>query len=122
MVIFLAGLQGVPDDVLEAAAMDGAGYRRTFWHIIRPMLAPAITINLMLSIIGGLKLFDQVWAMTGGGPGNASETMSTLIYKNAIQFNEFAYSIAMAVVLTIFVAVISAIQYRGLARQKGAAG
>jgi raffinose/stachyose/melibiose transport system permease protein len=122
MVIFLAGLQGIPDEVLEASAIDGAGRWTKFWYVVRPYLAPALTINITLSVIGGLKLFDQVWVMTNGGPGHATETMSTLIYKNAFQFNEFAYSIAMAVVLTIFVAVLSGTQYGLMARQRGAVG
>lgn len=121
MVIFLAGLQGIPPDVYEAAEVDGAGPVRRFRHIVFPLLAPATTINLMLSIIGGLKLFDQVWVMTGGGPGHSSETLSTLIYKDAFQFGEFAYSIALAIVLTIFVAVISSGQYGLLRRQEAAA-
>ncbi|WP_366146360.1 sugar ABC transporter permease [uncultured Pseudokineococcus sp.] len=119
MVIFLAGLQGVPEEILEASHLDGAGAFRRFWSVVRPELAPALTINLMLSVIGGLKLFDQVWVMTGGGPGNATDTMSTLIYKNAFQFNDFAYGIAMALVLTAFVAVLSSAQYLGLRRQPG---
>jgi raffinose/stachyose/melibiose transport system permease protein len=121
MAIFLAGLQSIPADVIEAAAVDGAGPVRRFRHVVFPLLAPALTINLMLSIIGGLKLFDQVWVMTGGGPGNATDTLSTLIYKNAFQFNEFAYSVALAIVLTVFVAVISGGQYRLLRRQEDAA-
>jgi raffinose/stachyose/melibiose transport system permease protein len=120
MVIFLAGLQGVPQEVLEASRIDGAGPWRRFWYVVRPELAAAITINLMLSVIGGLKLFDQVWVMTQGGPGNATDTMSTLIYKNAFQFNDFGYGIAMALVLTAFVALLSGAQYRVLGRQKGA--
>lgn len=119
MVIFLAGLQSVPDDVIEATHIDGAGPFARFWHIVRPFLAPAITINLMLSIIGGLKLFDQVWVMTQGGPGGDTETISTLIYKSAFQFNDFAYGIALAVVLTIFVGAISGVQYRILGKQEG---
>lgn len=119
MVIFLAGLQGVPEEILEASRVDGAGPWRRFWFVVRPELAPAITINLMLSMIGGLKLFDQVWVMTNGGPGTATETMSTLIYKNAFQFSDFSYGIAMAVVLTVFVAILSGAQYFGLGRQRG---
>lgn len=118
MVIFLAGLQGIPDEVLEAASIDGAGSVRRFWYIVRPMLAPAITINLMLSLISGLKVFDQVWVMTQGGPGGATNTISTLIYSNAFQLGRFGYGAALAVVLTIFVAIASAIQYRLLARQE----
>jgi raffinose/stachyose/melibiose transport system permease protein len=122
MVIFLAGLQSVPLDVMEAASVDGAGPAQRFWHVIRPALAPAITVNLMLSIIGGLKLFDQVWVMTGGGPGYASQTLSTLIYTNAFQFNEFGYSIALALVLTVGVAIISSGQYWFLRRQENRFG
>ncbi|WP_051707068.1 MULTISPECIES: carbohydrate ABC transporter permease [unclassified Streptomyces] len=118
MVIFLAGLQSIPREIHEAAAMDGAGPVRRFWYVIRPMLAPAITINLMLSVIGGLKLFDQVWVMTQGGPGGATDTLSTVIYKQAFQFNQYGYSTAMAVVLTLFVIVISGVQYRYLSRQE----
>ncbi|WP_261165711.1 carbohydrate ABC transporter permease [Microbacterium sp. Marseille-Q6965] len=119
MVIFLANLQGIPDEIIEASHLDGAGPVRRFWSVVRPELAPSITINLMLSIIGGLKLFDQVWVMTGGGPGGATETMSTLLYKNAFQLGDFAYGIAIALVLTVIVAVLSSIQYAGLIRQNG---
>ena len=82
--------------------MDGAGPVRRFWSVTRPLLAPAITINLMLSSIGGLKLFDQVYALTGGGPGHATDTLSTLIYKDAFTLGEFGYSIALAVVLAFY--------------------
>jgi raffinose/stachyose/melibiose transport system permease protein len=121
MVIFLAGLQSVPREIYEAAAIDGAGSVRRFWSVIRPLLAPAFTINLMLSIIGGIKLFDQVYALTGGGPGHATDTISTLIYKDAFTLGEFGYSIALAVVLTIIVAVASTGQYFVLARNERAA-
>ncbi|MEU6375147.1 sugar ABC transporter permease [Streptomyces sp. NPDC046909] len=121
MVIFLAGLQSVPQEIHEAAALDGAGPVRRFWSVTRPLLAPAFTINLMLSIIGGLKLFDQVYALTGGGPGHATDTISTLIYKDAFTLGEFGYSIALAVILTVIVAVVSTGQYAMLARSERAA-
>jgi raffinose/stachyose/melibiose transport system permease protein len=121
MVIFLAGLQSVPKEIYEAALMDGGGPIRRFWSVTRPLLAPAFTINLMLSIIGGIKLFDQVYALTGGGPGHATDTISTLIYKDAFTLGEFGYSIALAVVLTIIVAIASTGQYLVLARNERAA-
>ncbi|WP_211658981.1 carbohydrate ABC transporter permease [Phytoactinopolyspora halophila] len=121
MVIFLAGLQSIPREIYEAAAIDGTGPIRRFWYVVRPMLAPAITINLVLSMIGGLKLFDQVWVMTGGGPGRATETLSTLLYKEAFQFGAFGYSIALAIVLTAFVAVLASVQYGFLRRQEESA-
>jgi raffinose/stachyose/melibiose transport system permease protein len=121
MVIFLAGLQSIPQEVNEAAAIDGCGPVRRFWSVTRPLLAPALTINLMLSIIGGIKLFDQVYALTGGGPGHATDTISTLIYKDGFTLGEFGYSIALAVVLTIIAAVFSTAQYVGLSRNERAA-
>lgn len=121
MVIFLAGLQSVPNEILEAAAIDGAGPLRRFWSVTRPLLAPAFTINLMLSIIGGIKLFDQVYALTNGGPGHATDTLSTLIYKDAFTLGEFGYSIALAVILTVIVAVASTSQYVVLSRNERAA-
>lgn len=111
MVIYLAGLEGVPREIIEAAEIDGAGYWNRFWFVVRPFLYPAITVTLMLSIIGGFKLFDQVYILTGGGPGQASQTISTMMYRNAFQFGEFAYSTALAVLLTIVVAAFSSIQY-----------
>lgn len=121
MVIFLAGLQSVPKEIYEAAIMDGGGPIRRFWSVTRPLLAPAFTINLMLSIIGGIKLFDQVYALTGGGPGHATDTISTLIYKDAFTLGEFGYSIALAVVLTVIVAIASTGQYLVLSRNERAA-
>jgi raffinose/stachyose/melibiose transport system permease protein len=121
MVIFLAGLQSVPREIYEASDMDGAGSIRRFWSVIRPLLAPAFTVNLMLSIIGGIKLFDQVYALTGGGPGHATDTLSTLIFKDAFTLGEFGYSIALAVVLTMIVAVFSTGQYAVLSRNERAA-
>jgi raffinose/stachyose/melibiose transport system permease protein len=118
MVIFVAGLQSVPREIYEAADLDGAGPVRRFWSVIRPLLAPAFTVNLMLSIIGGIKLFDQVYALTGGGPGHATDTLSTLIYKDAFTLGEFGYSIALAVVLTVIVAVVSSGQYFWLSRNE----
>jgi raffinose/stachyose/melibiose transport system permease protein len=118
MVIFLAGLQSIPREIYEATAIDGAGPVRRFWSVIGPLLAPAFTVNLMLSIIGGIKLFDQVYALTGGGPGHATDTISTLIYKDAFTLGEFGYSIALAVVLTVIVAVVSSGQYFVLSRNE----
>lgn len=118
MVIFLAGLQGIPTELLEAASVDGASTWRKFWSITLPLLAPAITINLMLSIIGGLKVFDTVWVMTGGGPGGSTHTLSTLIYRDAFQFGEVGPSIALAMILFVLVGIISGAQYRGLLTQE----
>jgi raffinose/stachyose/melibiose transport system permease protein len=114
MVIFLAALQGIPQELEEAAALDGAGRFQRFWHVVLPLIAPAVTINLTLSTIGGLKLFDQVFAITGGGPGYASETLSTLIYKQAFVFGKYGYSTAVALVLALLVSGLAILQMRYL--------
>jgi raffinose/stachyose/melibiose transport system permease protein len=118
MVIYLAGLQGVPAELEEAAALDGAGYWKRFWFVVRPLLAPAITINLMLGLIGGLKIFDQIFAITGGGPGNSTQTISTMIYQLFSQFGQYGSAAALAVVLAIAVGILSFIQFAVLRRQE----
>ncbi|WP_270889733.1 carbohydrate ABC transporter permease [Pedococcus sp. 5OH_020] len=118
MVIYLAGLQGVPQELDEAAALDGAGYWKRFWYVTRPLLAPAITINLTIGLIGGLKLFDQIFALTNGGPGNQTQTISTLIYQIFSQFSQYGLAAALAVVLAIFVGILAFIQFAVLRRQE----
>lgn len=118
MVIYIAGLQSIPQELNEAAAVDGAGPWRRFWSITWPLLAPATAINVMLTIIGGLKMFTEVFVLTAGGPGGSTETMSTLLYKSAFQFNEFGYGIALALVLAVVVVFFSVAQQR-LSRKGG---
>jgi raffinose/stachyose/melibiose transport system permease protein len=117
MVIFLANLQSVPADIIEASHLDGAGPWLRFWYVVRPELAPAITITTMLSLIGGLRLYDQVLILTGGGPAGLTNTMSTLLVKNAFQYGEYGYGISMALVLAVLVTVLAAGQYAVLSRQ-----
>jgi raffinose/stachyose/melibiose transport system permease protein len=114
MVIFLAALQGIPQELEEAAALDGAGRFQRFYHVVLPLIAPAMTITLTLSTIGGLKLFDQVFAITGGGPGYSTETLSTLIYKQAFVFGQYGYSTAVALVLALLVSGLALVQMRYL--------
>jgi raffinose/stachyose/melibiose transport system permease protein len=118
MVIYLAGLQGVPPELEEAAAIDGAGYWQRVWYIVRPLIAPAITVNLMIGLIGGLKIFDQIFAITNGGPGNQTQTISTLQYLVFSSFGEYGRAAAIAVILTIGVAVLSFVQFSVLRRQQ----
>lgn len=120
MVIYLAGLQGVPQEVLESAALDGANGFQRFWNVTRPFLAPAFTVSLTISLIGGLRIYDQIVAMTNGGPGGATDSISTVIYRIAFQFGQFGYGAALAVVLTVLVIVLSGAQYLGLRKQAGA--
>lgn len=116
MVIYVAGLQSIPQEINEAALMDGAGPWRKFASITWPLLAPATAICVMLTVIGGLKMFTEVFVLTAGGPGGATETLSTLLYKSAFQFNEFGYGISLALVLALVVGFFSVAQQR-LARR-----
>ncbi|HWS51259.1 MAG TPA: sugar ABC transporter permease [Microbacterium sp.] len=118
MVIYLAGLQGVPAELQEAAALDGAGYWRRFWYVTRPLLAAAITVNLMLGLIGGLKLFDTIFAVTAGGPGGQTNTISTLVYQLFAQFGRYGQAAALAMVLAVAVGILSFIQFSVLRRQE----
>jgi raffinose/stachyose/melibiose transport system permease protein len=117
MVIYLAGLQGVPRELLEAAAIDGAAAWGRFRHVTLPLIAPAITVNVMLSLIGGLRIFDQVYALTKGGPAGQTNTISTLMVQQTFQYAQFGYGTALAVMLGILVAVLGSIQYRVLRKQ-----
>lgn len=117
MVIFLAGLQAIPAEINEAAVLDGASPVRRFISVTLPLINGALVINLLLTLIGSLSQFDQVMAMTGGGPGNATQTISTSIFRIGFAAGDYPYGIALAVVMTVFVAAAAGIQYRLTSRK-----
>jgi raffinose/stachyose/melibiose transport system permease protein len=110
MVMYLAGLQGIPEELDEASAVDGASTWRRFRRITLPLLAPAITVSVTLSTIYGLGVFDQVFALTGGGPVDASETLATQIYKQTFAFGRFGYGTAISLILTVLITVLALAQ------------
>lgn len=112
MVIYLAGLQGVPTELTEAAQIDGAGPFRVFFSIVLPMLKPALTVGLVLVAIRSLKIFDQVWVMTKGGPGDSTQTLSSVMYVEAFMYGSFGYATAIAVVLTLLCVGLAVLQVR----------
>jgi raffinose/stachyose/melibiose transport system permease protein len=112
MVIYLAGLQSVPDELVEAARLDGAGSVRIFFAVTLPFLKPAVVIGILLVTIGGLKTFDQVWVLTGGGPGTATQTLATIVYQTAFEFGRYGYATAIALVMTVLIIIFSLIQVR----------
>jgi raffinose/stachyose/melibiose transport system permease protein len=119
MVMYLAGLQGIPEELDEASAVDGASTWRRFRKITLPLLAPAITVSVTLSTIYGLGVFDQVFALTGGGPVDASETLATQIYKQTFAFGRFGYGTAISLILTVLITVLALTQLAVLrAREK----
>lgn len=107
MIIYLAGLQGISKDYYEAADLDGATAFQQFKNITLPLLMPAITINIVLNLIGGLKLFDVIVSLTGGGPGNASQSMSTFIYTLYFRREDAGYAAAQGVLMTFIILIIS---------------
>src|SRR5262249_34430024 len=106
MVIYLAGLQGIPDEIDEAAIVDGAGMLRRFRCITLPLLAPAVTIASTLMLIYGMRVFDQVLALTGGGPVGSSETLATQVWEQTFQFGRFGYGAALSVLLSVLIFVL----------------
>ncbi|MDQ0089234.1 raffinose/stachyose/melibiose transport system permease protein [Paenibacillus anaericanus] len=107
MTIFVAGLQSIPKDYYEAASIDGANWWSKFKNITLPLLMPAITVNVVLNIIGGLKLFDVIVAMTNGGPGYASSSLSTMMYNLYFARQDAGYAAALGNVMFLFIAIVS---------------
>ena len=116
-VIFIANMQSISTDVLEASSIDGASGFQKFRYITFPLLAPSVTINLTLSFIGCLKVFDTVYTMTGGGPGNYSEVIGTYILKLQGQ-NLNGYACALAVILTLIILGLNLITFPYLKRRE----
>ncbi len=112
IIIYLAGLQTVPRELYEAAGLDGAGPWRQFRSITFPMIAGFFTINMVLALKGFLQVFDHIMAMTGGGPGTATESISVVIYKGGFQGGEYGYQIANAVVFMVVIVVFAVFQLR----------
>ena len=111
IILFLAGLQGVPEELAEAAQIDGATWWQTQRHITIPLLAPTIRIWAFLSIIGSLQLFDIVWIVTNGGPANATTTMATYMVQFGFQRSQLGFGSAVAVILFI-VSLVFALFYQ----------
>lgn len=110
MLLYLAALQGINADFYEAATVDGATRWQQFWHITMPSLRQAHYIVIALSLIDSFKVFDLIYVMTYGGPGTATQVMSTWMYFNVFQYNQAGYGTAIAVVITV-VAIAAGIPY-----------
>ncbi|GIM27713.1 sugar ABC transporter permease [Clostridium polyendosporum] len=117
-ILYLSGLQTVPEDIYEASALDGAGKWQEFWKITFPIIAPFFTINMVLAMKNFLMVFDQVVALTGGGPGRATESIAFLVYKSGFSGGEFAYQSANSVVYFIVIIIISVLQIKFLQKRE----
>ena len=112
MIIYLAGLQGVPTELYEAAAIDGAGTVRKFWSITVPMVSPVIFFTLVSEIIGSFQVFTGAYMMTNGGPNNASLFYVLYLYRNAFQYFKAGYGSALAWVLFVVILAFTALVFR----------
>ena len=111
-IIYISGLQTIPEDVYEASRIDGAGKFLTFRKITLPLLMPFISINLVLSTKNMLMVFDQIMSLTKGGPAQSTESISYLIYRNGMDGGQFGFQSANAVIFFILIVTISVIQMR----------
>jgi multiple sugar transport system permease protein len=116
MVILLAGLQSIPGDVLEAADVDGASGFRRFWYITLPLLSPSTFFVVVISLINGFQVFDQVFVMTGGGPAGASQVVVGQVYDLTFRYGRAGEASALSWLLFVVILLITAIQIRGQRR------
>ena len=117
MTIYLAGLQGISKDYYEAATIDGAGTWDKFKNITLPLLAPAFTVVITMNTIGGFKVFEQVYVMTNGGPGNATQVLNTYIYKEFSK-GTLGRSSAASLLLFLMISVIAVLFNRALTKRE----
>ncbi|MFI7006469.1 carbohydrate ABC transporter permease [Streptomyces sp. NPDC050145] len=119
VVVYLAGLQSVPGELLEAASIDGAGPVTRFRHVTWPLLAPALTVNTVVLLITAFKAYDHIQVITGGGPGSGTTaTLSLVILQTGFTANRQGYACAMAVVMLVIVATASTLVLRVLRRRE----
>jgi lactose/L-arabinose transport system permease protein len=112
MVIYLSGLQSIPDELYEAAEMDGSSPSQSFWFITLPLLRPTILFTTVLSTIGVLQIFDEALIVTRGGPANETLTIGLYLYQTAFQSVDFHYAAAISWVLVILIGALSLLQLR----------
>lgn len=118
MVIFIAGLASVPKDIKEASIIDGASPLQRFFSVTIPFLIPMLTVNVVLSIKGGLTVFDYIVAMTNGGPSQSTESMGFLVYEHGMNEMKFGYGTAEAIYVFMIIGLISFIQIKLLSRKE----
>jgi raffinose/stachyose/melibiose transport system permease protein len=117
LVLYVAAIQNIPDEVVEAARIDGASTLQVVRHISLPLLSSTIRLTIFLSALGSLQYFDLIWIMSAGGPVHASETMATYLYKYGFQSFEMGYGSAVGVVMIIICFVFSLLYQRFIMRR-----
>ena len=117
-IIYLANYLAIDGATFEAAKLDGASGLRRWWHLDRHLLAPAMTVNIALSTIGTLRIFELPFVMTGGGPVNATHTLTMVVYESGFGRFRYGFGTAVAVLLLVFTAVVSVFQVTLLRRRE----
>jgi multiple sugar transport system permease protein len=115
MVIFLAGLQGIPAHLYEAAEIDGAGTLSKFWHVTMPMMSPVILFNIVMGIIDSFQIFTPAYVMTSGGPANASLFYGLYLYNNAFKWFKMGYAASLAWLMFIIILALTLLVFRSSA-------
>ena len=121
IVLLLAGLQGIPVELKEAAAIDGATAWQVTRRVVLPLLGPTIRIWVFITVIGSLQVFDIIWLMTQGGPAGASDSMATYMYRTGFQNQAFGYGTAVSIIMFIF-CLVFCLAYQRFALRRDTAG
>ncbi|GLI03135.1 sugar ABC transporter permease [Phytohabitans aurantiacus] len=111
MILYLAGRQSIPNELIEAAQVDGAGSWQAFRHVTLPLLGPTIRISIFLAVIGTIQLFDLVWVLTGGGPLHASETLAVTMFNDGFRRSDIGYASATSIVM-LLISLVFALGYQ----------
>ena len=112
MIVWIAGLVGIPKDFYEAALIDGAGRWQAFWNITLPLLAPTTLFVIVTSTIGALQAFSLQFVMTKGGPSNLTTTVALLVYNYGFNYFRMGVAAAMSVVMFVFIIIVTLLQLR----------
>ncbi|MOA02560.1 L-arabinose transport system permease protein AraP [compost metagenome] len=112
MLLFIAGLRNIPTELYEAASLDGATTWQRFWRVTWPLLWPVTALILTLQLILQLKIFDQIYLLSGGGPFNSSFVLLLKVYREAFQLNNGGYASAVATVLFLLIVTVSILQFQ----------
>src|SRR5215207_63652 len=115
-VLVFSGLLDIPDDIIESARIDGARSWSLFRHIVLPMSLPILFASFIFSINGTIKVFDSVFALTGGGPGNSTTPLTLYMYRTAFQFSDYGYGSTIALLLTIMCLLVTIVIFRSARR------
>lgn len=112
MILFVVAIQAIPEEMYEAASIDGATFWQKFWSITVPMVKETILVLATITVIGGFKVFDIIWVMTAGGPNNSSQTLGSYLYRVGFRNDEMGYASALATLLFFITLVLTVIQLR----------